>query len=186
MSNSGIKATVTLVRGSYLHLTPNSPFIFQDKPTRSIKQSSSGIRRFWTLLLNINATVPSHFCKFKYTYLSLYTDNHRVRGPGSQVSERLVLKISCVDVTSLPTRGPVTLFLFYRWKARVWTNIWTTMCGSTRVCWATGRHCVICHPEVLLQLSNLQANFCWDFANSTYKTIHGGRYGTSGERISPG
>lgn len=60
------------------------------------------------------------------------------------------------------------------------------MCGSTRVCWATGRHCVICHPEVLLQLSSLQASFCWDFANSTYKTIHGGRYGTSGERISPG
>lgn len=26
------------------------------------------------------------------------------------------------------------------------------MCGSIKVCWATGRHSVICHPKVLLQL----------------------------------
>lgn len=112
-----------------------------------------------TLKYNINLTVPSHFCKFKHIYLSLYTDNHRIQGPDSQASERLVLKISCVDVTSLATWGPVILLLFYRQKARVWTNIWTTTCGCTRVCWATGRRCVICHPEVLLQLSNLQADF---------------------------
>lgn len=31
-----------------------------------------------TLKYNINLTVPSHFCKFKHIYLSLYTDNHRV------------------------------------------------------------------------------------------------------------
>lgn len=105
-----------------------------------------------TLKYNINSTVSSHFCKFKHMYESLHTDNHRVRGPGWQASERLGLKIPCVDVTSLPTWGPVILLLFYRRKARVWTNIWTTMCGSTRVCWVTGRHCIICHPEAVTAL----------------------------------
>lgn len=33
--NSGIQATITLVRRSYLHLPPNSPFTFQDKSARS-------------------------------------------------------------------------------------------------------------------------------------------------------
>lgn len=82
-----------------------------------------------------------------------------------------MLKIPPMDTTSLPTRGPIILLLFCRWKSRVWANRWTTMWGSTRAHWATGRHYVICHPGALLQLSKLQANFYLDFARVIYKTI---------------
>lgn len=117
----------------------------------------------------IQLSPDTSFCKFRHVYLNLQADIHRVQGPHSQVSESLVLRIPSADATSLPTRGPIILFC--RWKSRVWANIWTTMWGSTRSHWATGRHYVICHPGALLQLSKLQANFYWDFAHGIYKTI---------------
>lgn len=85
---------------------------------------------------------------------------------------------------SLPCQHEVQLFFCFSTDENPESEqTYEPQCVEALVCWATGRHCIICHPEVLLQLSSLPANFCWD---SICKTIRGVKYGTSGERRSQG